>query len=96
MEESKGYAMKEKIKDYLTETIQTKRNMKKRIIQLDDSLREIKANNKDLIKERDMYKTKLRKLKQEYTEYKKEMQLLIDRYEKELKKVENEYKKKSI
>lgn len=88
--------MKEKIKCYLEETIQTKRNMKKRIIQLDDTLREIKANNKDLIKERDMYKTKLRKLKQEYTEYKKEMQLLIDRYEKELKKVENEYKKKSI
>lgn len=89
-------SFKNKLSDYLTETIQTKRNMKKRIIQLDDTLREIKANNKDLIKEKDMYKTKLRKLKQEYTEYKKEMQLLIDRYEKELKKVENEYKKKSI
>lgn len=88
--------MKEKIHDYLEETIQTKRNMKKRIVNLDRDLKEIKANNKDIIKERDMYKTKLRKLKQEYTEYKKEMQLLIDRYEKELKKVENEYKKKSI
>lgn len=88
--------MKQKIHDYLEETIQTKKNMKKRIIQLDNDLKEIKANNKDLIKDKDMYKTKLRKLKQEYTEYKKEMQLLIDRYEKELKKVENEYKKKSI
>lgn len=78
--------MKEKIKDYLTETIQTKRNMKKRIIQLDDDLKEIKANNKDLIKERDMYKTKLRTLKQEYTEYQKEMELILNKYEKELKR----------
>jgi hypothetical protein len=86
MEESKGYAMKEKIKDYLTETIQTKKNMKKRILQLDDDLKEIKANNKDLIKERDMYKTKLRTLKQEYTEYQKEMELILNKYEKELKR----------
>lgn len=86
MEESKGYAMKEKIKCYLEETIQTKRNMKKRIIQLDDDLKEIKANNKDLIKERDMYKTKLRTLKQEYTEYQKEMELILNKYEKELKR----------
>ena len=86
MEESKGYAMKEKIKDYLTETIQTKRNMKKRIIQLDEELTIIKKNNVKLIKDKDMYKTKLRTLKQEYTEYQKEMELILNKYEKELKR----------
>lgn len=79
--------MKEKIKDYLTETIQTKKNMKKRIIQLDDTLREIKANNKDIIKERDMYKTKLKLLKREFTEYKKEAKQIIEELTTELKKV---------
>lgn len=87
MEESKGYAMKEKIKDYLTETIQTKKNMKKRIIQLDNDLKEIKANNKDIIKERDMYKTKLKLLKREFTEYKKEAKQIIEELTTELKKV---------
>ena len=79
--------MKEKIKDYLTETIQTKKNMKKRIIQLDDDLKEIKANNKDLIKERDMYKTKLKQIKREFTEYKRESKQIIEELTKELKKV---------
>ena len=46
--------------------------MRKRIVDLDRDLKEIKANNKDLIKERDMYKTKLRDIKREFTEYKKE------------------------
>lgn len=87
MEESKGYAMKEKIKCYLEETIQTKRNMRKRIVDLDRDLKEIKANNKDIIKERDMYKTKLKLLKREFTEYKKEAKKIIEELTTELKKV---------
>lgn len=79
--------MKEKIKDYLTETIQTKKNMRRRINQLDTDLREIKANNKDIIKERDMYKTKLKLLKREFTEYKKEAKQIIEELTEELKKV---------
>lgn len=79
--------MKEKIKDYLTETIQTKKNMRRRINQLDTDLREIKANNKDIIKERDMYKTKLKLLKREFTEYKKESKQIIEELTTELKKV---------
>lgn len=79
--------MKQKIHDYLEETIQTKRNMRKRIVDLDRDLKEIKANNKDLIKERDMYKTKLRDIKREFTEYKRESKQIIEELTKELKKV---------
>lgn len=76
-----------KINEYLNETIQTKKNMRRRINQLDTDLREIKANNKDIIKERDMYKTKLKLLKREFTEYKKEAKQIIEELTTELKKV---------
>lgn len=83
-----------RINEYITETIETKRNLKKQIAlmkeqndKLMETIKERDLNQKDIIKERDMYKTKLRQLKIEFTEYKRESQEIIDELTKELKKV---------
>ena len=50
--------IKEKILEYLELTIQTKRNMRKRIYQLEEELKETKANEKYAIEQMNKYKTK--------------------------------------
>lgn len=50
--------IKENILEYLTITIQTKRNMRKRIYQLEDELKEAKANERYAIEQMNKYKTK--------------------------------------
>lgn len=77
-----------KINEYITETIQTKKGMRRRINQLDEEITNIKKNNEKLIKDKDMYKTKLRNLKKEYIEYKIEAEQIIDELTKELKNTE--------
>jgi regulator of replication initiation timing len=56
--------VKDLIKEYLLNTIQTKRNMRKRIYQLEDQIREYQKNEKYLIEQKEKYKksnTKLRR-----------------------------------
>lgn len=53
--------MKDLIKNYLETTIQTKRNMRKRIYQLEADLKEARANEKYAIEQKDKYKEKLKK-----------------------------------
>lgn len=52
--------MKEKILEYLELTIQTKRNMKKRIYQLEEQVRDAKKNEQYAIEQMNKYKTKYR------------------------------------
>lgn len=56
--------IKDLVKEYLLNTIQTKRNMRKRIYQLEDQIREYQKNEKYLIEQKEKYKksnTKLRR-----------------------------------
>ena len=53
--------MKDLIRNYLETTIQTKRNMRKRIYQLEADLKEARANEKYAIEQKDKYKEKLKK-----------------------------------
>ena len=56
--------VKDLIKEYLLNTIQTKRNMRKRIYQLEDQIREYQKNERYLIEQKEKYKksnTKLRR-----------------------------------
>jgi hypothetical protein len=56
--------VKDLVKEYLLNTIQTKRNMRKRIYQLEDQIREYQKNEKYLIEQKEKYKksnTKLRR-----------------------------------
>ena len=55
--------IKDYVKEYLLETIQTKHNMRKRIYQLEADLKEARENEKDAIKQKDIYKAKLKKIK---------------------------------
>lgn len=56
--------VKDLIKEYLLNTIQTKRNMRKRIYQLEEQIREYQKNEKYLIEQKEKYKksnTRLRR-----------------------------------
>lgn len=53
--------MKDLIKNYLETTIQTKRNMRKRIYQLEADLKEARQNERYAIEQKDKYKEKLKK-----------------------------------
>lgn len=78
------------LKTYLTETIETKRSLKRQIEQmrihndkLMDSIQERDLNIKDILKQKDTYKSQLRQYKRDLTEANKRIKEL----EKELKKV---------
>ena len=55
--------LKEKIIEYLELTIQTKRNMRKRIYQLEAENKELKLDIADVIKQKDKYKESTRLLR---------------------------------
>lgn len=52
-----------KLKEYLEISIQTKRNMRKRIYQLEDQIKEAAKNEKYAIDQMNKYKKKLREKK---------------------------------
>lgn len=56
------------IKEYLLNTIQTKRNMRKRIYQLEEDLKEARANERDAIEQKDKYKASNQKLRRKLKE----------------------------
>lgn len=53
--------IKEKIIEYLDLTIQTKKNMRKRIYQLEAENKELRLDIADVIKQKDKYKEALKK-----------------------------------
>lgn len=55
--------LKEVIKEYLNETIYTKRNMRRRIYQLEDEIKELRLNIKDITAQKERYKESNRKLR---------------------------------
>lgn len=78
-----------KIIEYINETIETKRALKRQIEQmrihndkLMDNIQERDLNIKDILKQKETYRTQLRKYKKELTESQKRIKEL----EKELKK----------
>lgn len=62
--------LKEIIRDYLNETIYTKRNMRKRICQLENEIKVYRENLKDIIQQKDKYKESNRKLRKKLIEVK--------------------------
>lgn len=56
--------MKNIIKRYFEETIQTKRGMRRRIYQLEADLKEARKNEAYAIEQKEKYKQKLKKIKQ--------------------------------
>lgn len=62
--------IKDLIKNYLETTIQTKRNMRKRIYQLEAENKELKLSIKDVIKQKDNYKEINKKLRRKLKEMK--------------------------
>lgn len=61
---------KDLVREYLTTTIQTKRNMRKRIYKLEDENKELKENTKFLIDQIDKYKKSNQKLRRKIKEIK--------------------------
>lgn len=55
--------IKDYIKEYLLTTIQTKHNMRKKIYQLENELKEAHKNEQYAIEQKDKYKEKLKKIK---------------------------------
>lgn len=55
--------IKDLVKEYLVNTIQTKKNMRKRIFQLEDQLKEAHKNEQYAIEQKEKYKQKLKKQK---------------------------------
>lgn len=55
--------IKDYMKEYLLETIQTKRNMRKRIYQLESELKEARQNEKYAIEQKNKYKEANKKLR---------------------------------
>lgn len=55
--------LKEVIREYLNETIYTKRNMRRRIYQLEDENKELRLNIKDITAQKERYKESNRKLR---------------------------------
>ena len=70
--------IKEKILEYLTITIQTKRNMRKRIYQLEDNLKEAKANERYAIEQMNKYKSKFKIIKSQKDKIQKEYKETLD------------------
>lgn len=66
--------IKEKILNYLEATIQTKHNMRKRIYQLEEELKEARANERYITNQYTSYKKLNKQYKQTITEYKKTLQ----------------------
>ena len=62
--------IKDLVREYLTITIQTKRNMRKRIYQLEDENKELKLNIKDITAQKEKYKESNRKLRKKINEKK--------------------------
>lgn len=62
--------IKDLVREYLTTTIQTKRNMRKRIYKLEDENKELKENTKFLIDQIDKYKKSNQKLRRKIKEIK--------------------------
>lgn len=62
--------IKEKFLEYLELTIQTKRNMRRRIYQLETENKELKLDIKDVIKQKDKYKEANKKLRRKLKERK--------------------------
>lgn len=58
------------IHEYLQESIQTKKGMKKRIYQLEEQVREARANEKYAIEQKDKYKQANKKLRKKLNEKK--------------------------
>ena len=58
--------MKDKILEYLTITIQTKHNMRKRIYQLEDKLKEARKNEQYAIDQMNKYKQKYKESRKKY------------------------------
>lgn len=70
--------IKEKILEYLTITIQTKHNMRKRIYQLEDKLKEAKANERYAIEQMNKYKSKFKIIKSQKDKIQKEYKETLD------------------
>ena len=62
--------IKDLVREYLTITIQTKRNMRKRIYQLEDENKELKLNIKDITAQKEKYKESNRKLRKKINDKK--------------------------
>jgi len=62
--------IKDLIREYLQESIQTKKGMKKRIYQLEEQVREARANEKYAIEQKDKYKQTNKKLRKKLIEKK--------------------------
>lgn len=65
--------IKDLIKEYLVNTIQTKKNMRKRIYQQDEEIRELKLNIKDTIKQKENYKEANKRLRKQINELKEKL-----------------------
>lgn len=55
--------IKDLIKEYLLNTIQTKKNMRRRIYQLEEDLKEARANERYAVEQKDKYKLANQKLR---------------------------------
>lgn len=62
--------IKDLIKEYLVNTIQTKKNMRKRIYQLEADLKEARLNEKDATEQKDKYKEVNKRLRKQLNELK--------------------------
>lgn len=62
--------IKDYIKEYLLTTIQTKHNMRKRIYKLEEELKEAHKNEQYAIQQKEIYKAKLKKIKDKKKENK--------------------------
>lgn len=58
------------VKEYLVNTIQTKKNMRKRIYQLEEENKELKLDIKDTIKQKENYKESNKKLRKQINDLK--------------------------
>lgn len=59
------------INEYLEVTVQTKKNMKERIYQLEKDIKEARKNEEYAIEQMNKYKKKYRELKKEIRKYEK-------------------------
>lgn len=65
--------IKDLIKEYLVNTIQTKKNMRKRIYQLDEENKELKLSIKDTINQKENYKNCNKKLRKQISDLKEQL-----------------------
>ena len=64
--------LKEVIREYLSETIQTKKRMRRKIYQLEDENKELRLNIKDITAQKERYKESNKKLRKKINERKGE------------------------